>query len=376
MTMTQDEWFAACVRLTEVMESPSLTDGSLDGVIQLTSELRAILKDLESSDHFLDRTKVLARSDGDTVKVSVDAPRNSNAFFAEDWEDLLTTGSFSWDPPAAYFILNGDSEIQRDNYAKTVRIVRALELAADYVDPDASRRKLIYLGKQKIEILIIYPDLNISLSDEDISGLELFLQDADKHKNQRNSIIKASLQEAIGGVVAEEMFTLLLKKFSAFSRSVEHGYALYVSEFSYEKIIEDANKAKLDFHIRINKLISEMQNQLLAIPAAFIFVGTQFKSGEGFDTSNISLITGILIFGGLMDILVRNQKDSMSAIQHEIDAEISKHIKISPKIKLQIEEIFSPLVGRSKKFNSKMLFIELSVSAIIAFTMILTLGGL
>lgn len=373
--MTQDEWLAACVRLTEVMGTPSLIDGSLVGDFQLTAELRAILKNLEASDHFLDRTKVFGQSDGDRVSISVDVPRTSNAFYAEDWTDLLTTGSFSWNPPVEYFILKDSSQAHRENYAKIVRVARALELAADHVDPDASSRKLIYLGKKKLEMFIMYSDLDISLIDEDIKGIELFLQDGDKHKNQRHSIIKASLQESIGGGVVDEMFAVLLKKFTAFVRSVEHGYALYVSEFSYEKILEDATKAKLDFHIRINKLISEMQNQLLAIPAAFIFVGTQFKGGVGFDVSKISLILGVLIFGVLMDILVRNQKDSMRAIQHEIDTEVLKHIKISAKIKPQIEAIFFPLVERSQKFKQKMFIIELSVSTIIAFTMILTLGG-
>ncbi|WP_223450317.1 MULTISPECIES: hypothetical protein [unclassified Pseudomonas] len=373
--MTQDEWLAACVKLTETMDTPTLVDGSLVGDFQLTDELRAILKSLELSNHFLDRTKVFSRSDGDRVHISVDVPRSTNAFYAEDWTDLLTTGSFSWDPPKEYFILKGSSQANRENYAKIIRAARVLEIAADYVDPDASSRKLIYLGKKKLEIFIVYSDLNPSLNEEDIKGLELFLEDADKHKNQRHSIIKASLQESVGGGAANEMFELLLKKFSEFARSVEHGYALYVSEFSYEKILEDATKAKLDFHIRINKLISEMQNQLLAIPAAFIFVGTQFKSGTGFDISKLSLIFGVLIFGVLMDILIRNQKDSMSAIQHEIEAEVTKHIKISAKIRPQIEEIFSSLVHRSKKFKQKMFIIELSVSIIIAFTMILTLGG-
>lgn len=372
--MTQHEWLAACIKLTEIMESPTITDGSLHGRFQLTADIRATLKCLESSDHFLDRTKLLSKADGETVHAIVDVPRTSNAFYAEDWTDLLQTGSFSWDPPIEFFILKGFTQTHKENYAKIVRISRALELAADYIDPDASSRKLIYLGKNKLEMFVSYTNLDISLDDEDIKEIEHFLQDADKHKSQRYSIIKASLQEAVGGGESDEMFELLLKKFSAFARSVEHGYALYVSEFSYEKIIDDATKAKLEFHIRINKLISEMQNQLLAIPAAFIFVGTQFKSGTDFDITKISLILGVIIFGILMDILVRNQKDSMKAIQHEIETEISKHIKISPKIKPQIDAIFFPLVDRSKNFKLKMRIIELSVSAIIAFTMILALG--
>ncbi|WP_157284056.1 hypothetical protein [Pseudomonas chlororaphis] len=363
------------MKLTEIMESPSITDGSLHGRFQLTADIRATLKSLESSDHFLDRTKLLSKADGETVNAIVDVPRTSNAFYAEDWTDLLTTSSFSWDPPNEFFILKGFTQTHKENYAKIVRIVRALELAADYIDPDASSRKLIYLGKNKLEMFVSYTNLDISLDDEDIKEIEQFLKDTDKHKSQRYSIIKASLQEAVGGGVADEMFELLLKKFSAFTRSVEHGYALYVSEFSYEKIIDDATKAKLEFHIRINKLISEMQNQLLAIPAAFIFVGTQFKSGTDFDITKISLILGVIIFGILMDILVKNQKDSMKAIQHEIETEISKHIKISPKIKPQIDAIFLPLVDRSKNFKLKMFIIELSVSAIIAFTMILAIGG-
>lgn len=373
--MTQQEWLAACIKLTQMMESPSIIDGSLHGRFQLTADIRTTLQTLEASDHFLDRTKLLSKTDCETVDAIVEIPRGSHAFYAEDWTDLLTTGSFSWDPPEEFFILKDFTQKNKDSYAKIVRIARALEFAADYIDPDASSRKLIYLGKSKLEMFVSYKNLDISLEEQDINEIEFFIKDADKHKSQRYSIIKASLQEAIGGGLPEETFELLLRKFSSFARSVEHGYALYVSEFSYEKIIDDATKAKLEFHIRINKLISEMQNQLLAIPAAFIFIGTQMKIGTDFDITKMSLILGVIIFGILMDILVRNQKDSMKAIQHEIDAEISKHLKISPKIKPQIESIFSPLVGRSKNFKLKMLIIELSVSAIIAFTVVLCIGG-
>jgi len=227
-----------------------------------------------------------------------------------------------------------------------------------------------------VEVPILFSDQELSLDLEEVDYFDQFTSEQSKHKSQRSSIIKASLAECVANDNEPDRFTNLLNKFDTFIKSVKHGYALYVSEFSYEKTLEEARKAKLDFNIRINKLIAEMQNQLLAIPAIFIFIGAQFKAEPKLSTVSISLLIGTLIFGLLMSLLVRNQRDSMQAIDLEIESEKSKHSRISSHIERDIEEILKPLNNRTRQFYWKMWIIEISVSSTIVFAMELTLNNL
>ncbi|WP_417777532.1 hypothetical protein [Stutzerimonas xanthomarina] len=374
--MNGSEWLQACIEISSAMDSPALESDTLSGSCALSQKVIDILVQLENADHFLDRNSALQKQAGTTCDISIDVPRSLDYFFAKDWSDLLTTHGFTWRQPEKFFVLDGWSHARAKTYHNIITLSTCLKRIADHIETSPTKQSLIYLGKNKVEVPIQFSERELSLDLEDAEYFDQFTSEQSKHKSQRSSIVKASLTECIANDNEQDRFTNLLHKFDTFIKSVKHGYALYVSEFSYEKTLEEARKAKLDFNIRINKLISEMQNQLLAIPAIFIFIGAQFKAESSISAVSASLFIGTIIFGVLMSLLVRNQRDSMQAIDSEISSEKTKHSRISRHIERDVEEILKPLRNRTRQFYWKMWIIELSVSTTIIFALELTLNNL
>ena len=96
--------------------------------------------------------------------------------------------------------------------------------------------------------------------------------------------------------------------------------------------------------LRLNKTFSDIQNQLLAIPAAILLVGANVKA-DNF-TANISTAVGISIFSWIMWKLIRNQSDSISAIHDEIRLR-------KDKVEEQSSEISEKLLPRFSKLSAR-----------------------
>ncbi|MCZ5662332.1 hypothetical protein O5623_28590 [Escherichia coli] len=60
---------------------------------------------------------------------------------------------------------------------------------------------------------------------------------------------------------------------------IKKGYKVFVSGFSYEKILDQLRVAKIEEMGKIHKVFSDIQNQILGIPVATIIVATQMKAG-------------------------------------------------------------------------------------------------
>ena len=89
---------------------------------------------------------------------------------------------------------------------------------------------------------------------------------------------------------------------------------------TYSDFREFLEKEKLDATTKLNKVFSDVQNQLLAIPAALILVGGQMEDAGGSWTSkNIVIWLGCLVFAILMNLLIRNQCHTLQAVKQEID---------------------------------------------------------
>ncbi|HGY8153981.1 TPA: hypothetical protein ACNTEA_005073, partial [Escherichia coli] len=66
--------------------------------------------------------------------------------------------------------------------------------------------------------------------------------------------------------------------------SYQKGYKVFVSGFSYEKILDQLRVAKIEEMGKIHKVFSDIQNQILGIPVATIIVATQMKQANGWDS--------------------------------------------------------------------------------------------
>ncbi|UPG96588.1 hypothetical protein [Luteibacter aegosomatissinici] len=96
---------------------------------------------------------------------------------------------------------------------------------------------------------------------------------------------------------------------------------LYVSEFSFAKFKEDVEKDKIEFIAKLNKVFADIQSQLLAIPAALILIGSQMEYLGRWGTKNLLIVLGAFAFALLMDLLIRNQHHTLTALGSEIRRE-------------------------------------------------------
>jgi hypothetical protein len=206
-----------------------------------------------------------------------------------------------------------------DRYVKACKLLKALINAADHSDWNGSRVSLVFLHTEKLVISDEYgiADLvDLPSSDEFIAE---FLT-SKEHASQKKIILRVVLAELFKGQNTIS-FASLLTKFGEFASRVGSSYLLYVSEFSFTKIKTDLEKDKLEFVSKLNKVFSDIQNQLLAIPAALILVGSQLGASGHWTLKNALIWMGAFVFAALMDLLVRNQKNTLMAIKQEIDAQ-------------------------------------------------------
>ncbi|MDX3774535.1 hypothetical protein QE250_10465, partial [Chromatiaceae bacterium AAb-1] len=70
--------------------------------------------------------------------------------------------------------------------------------------------------------------------------------------------------------------------------------------------------------IKINKIFSDIQNQLLAVPLAIVLVGGQLDKTGDFWVKNLLIWCGAFVFTIFMNLLIRNQKNTLKSVQEEV----------------------------------------------------------
>jgi hypothetical protein len=142
--------------------------------------------------------------------------------------------------------------------------------------------------------------------------------DSNTHAQQKASIVKTVLIETFQGEPRVRLGDVL-RRFDSILSNTESNYELYVSEFSFQKIKNQIEQEKFDLTAKLNKVFSDIQNQLLAIPAALVLVGGQMERTGAWSLKNLFIWLGALVFSKLMDLLISNQRHTLDAIKHEID---------------------------------------------------------
>lgn len=116
-------------------------------------------------------------------------------------------------------------------------------------------------------------------------------------------------------------FGHLLRNLDLVSDEFEKGYRLFVSRFSYSKIRDDVETARIDFVGKIHKTIVDTQGQLLGIPVATIVVASQLKRSHNCDVAfwtNLAVLLGAWVFIALLAIAIVNQWHTLNVLKTEI----------------------------------------------------------
>ncbi|MDC7714602.1 hypothetical protein PQU96_10775 [Vogesella sp. LYT5W] len=248
------------------------------------------------------------------------------ADFFRSLEELIEAPSRRILPPSRFYLADDDCLCEGDapalaqsvqHYLAAAKLYSLLGQAADHQGGVGSAKSLIFLHKEKIELA---PEYTISDLRElpGIVGFQSDFIESTTHKEQKKTIVKTVLLEMFAGR-GRVPFAELLVQFRDFMEKVHASYQLYVSEFSFQKVKELIEKEKLDATIKLNKVFSDIQNQLLAVPAALILAGGQMENSHDWTGKNVLIWLGVLVFAILMTLLVRNQRHTLHAVKQEID---------------------------------------------------------
>jgi len=272
-----------------------------------------------------------------------------NGFFTS-LDDLLAAPARRIVSPSRFYLADSDSLYNGDaatlpsvgqHYLAATRLYGLLAKEADHHGGIGDARTLVFLHKEKIEITPQYTAADL----RKLGGVRAFEAEFivnETHIEQKRTILKTVLLELFSGN-KKLPFSELLIRFDEFLDKMHASYQLYVAEFSFQKVKAEVEKEKLDAMLKLNKVFSDIQNQLLAVPVALVLVGGQMEEKGAWISKNILIWLGALIFAVLMDLLVRNQRHTLKAVKSEIDQQhqqiVSKYKAVAPRFESIYREI-------------------------------------
>lgn len=241
-------------------------------------------------------------------------------------EDLLAAPARRIISPSRFYLADSDSlysgapaelPAAGQHYLAAAKLYGVLAKEADHQGGVGDAKTLVFLHKEKIEIVPQYTSADLH-ELPDLNAFEAEFIASETHQEQKRTILKTALLELFSGR-KKLPFSELLNRFDEFVDKVRAGYQLYVAEFSFQKVKAEVEKEKLDAMVKLNKVFSDVQGQLLAVPVALVLVGGQMEDKGAWTSKNLLIWFGALIFSILMDLLIRNQRHTLKAVKHEID---------------------------------------------------------
>ncbi|MBX9725251.1 MAG: hypothetical protein K2X81_27855, partial [Candidatus Obscuribacterales bacterium] len=169
--------------------------------------------------------------------------------------------------------INDDHLVSR--YRAVLQFIQTLKRAAAFLDADEPSLVFIKDGKFEVPIEYDVDDLKwLPLSA--IRELLTILPEG-THEKQCASILAEAVISLTEHLASNQRFKYLLTNASELKKQFEQGYQLFAAGFSYEKVRDQVEAARVEYSGKIHKVFSDIQNQLLGIPVATIIVATQMK---------------------------------------------------------------------------------------------------
>lgn len=229
------------------------------------------------------------------------------------------------------------------NYLDTVKLWQLLRSFADYEVSQSVAFIKSYESKVEIRPEYSASDL-ISLPKLAEFGATYF--EVDHHREEKRNIVRAALLEVCNGLLVVRLAELL-PKFADLVDRVKASYTLYTADFSFEKLRSEVDSKNVEDMLRLNKTLADIQNQLLALPAALLIAGASVKPNSF--AQNLTIWFGITIFAWVMHTLVANQQHSVAVIKQEAQLRIDKVAAQPADISNRVLPLFADLKTRLKR---------------------------
>jgi hypothetical protein len=264
---------------------------------------------------------------GQTVGIEV-SPRFGFGLLINDVDALLQAQHALVKEPHHFFLLENSiasadtvgDEHSLARYRAVLGFIQTLKRASAFLDSDEPA--LIFIKDGKFEVPINYSDDDLStLSLADLHALTNIFTEG-THERQCGVIMADAIVDMTRHLPTYNRFQYLLANLSDLKKRYEDGYNLFASGFSYEKVRDEVEAARIEYTGKIHKVFSDVQNQLLSIPVATIIVATQMKgpTAVGYEFwINTAVLIGCWVFAALMVLLLHNQSHTLDVIRDEID---------------------------------------------------------
>jgi hypothetical protein len=316
--------------------------------------------------------------------VHLTAPRGEDLIFARDLNQIVSSFNFAVREPRCYYLSDLDflsfeppPETPRTvlRYRQTLQLIGLLEQAADHAETFDHRRLLVFLTtRKKLRVKVTYKDSELQDLPE-LGELEQSLF-SPPHEPIKLTLFKTALARILEATPNEEShFRVVLKSFQRLVAEYLANYHLFVSEFSFETEKERLQERKRDYLLKINSVLNEIQNKLLAVPISLVLVGGQMRLADtgAAVLTNVVILIGGVVFGVLMLILAANQQNSISAIRSDIDARRTRWQEEVPSLLPELNVVLRELDTRYKRVRFLLNVVRLLVALGILLSVVIFL---
>ncbi|WEK44293.1 MAG: hypothetical protein P0Y64_05650 [Candidatus Sphingomonas colombiensis] len=291
---------------------------------------------------------------GAEVLVRIDAPRIGLGLFARTTNDLLNGPKVRIAEPHAYYVKDvgfAKADVAVPNliarYRKMLKLVALFGEAASYFDE--TRADLVFVKDGKFVVPVTYDVNDLTTMAIDKADALLGLFSRDEHREQKLEILAEALLDITRAQPQRVRFFHLVANLDAILKSVQDGYRLFASSFSYAKIRSQLEDARIDFATKIHKTIVDIQAQLLGLPVASVVVASQLKVAKACSLelwTDVAVLAGAWIFVGLLMFGVINQWLTLGVLSTEIRRQKAKLKSDYAAISEQFDDVFRSLGRR------------------------------
>ncbi|MBB6558862.1 hypothetical protein HNP48_001526 [Acidovorax soli] len=335
------------------------------------------LKALELCLGHSDDTGVLVHGDsaaaalGQTVEISFE-PRVGWAAVAPNLNEFLKQPGNRVRARQRFLILDTKSssddgsklESEVGRYLLAVKLVKSFKEVAGFLDSDD--QSLVFISNGRFDVPVNYTADDLSKMDVDEVQALTTLIPTDTHKKQCVGILATAIVDLVRAQPPSARFPFLLSHAKELRAAYDQGYKMYAAGFSYEKLKDTVETARVEYVGKIHKVLSDIQNQLLGIPVATIIVATQLKEDKGGGPElfiNTAVLLGAWVFVALTLLLIRNQQHTLKVLKDEISRQKRQLLREYAPVAEMLSSTFTTLESRARTQTIVLRTIMVSVVA-------------
>lgn len=293
---------------------------------------------------------------GRTIEISFE-PRVGWAAVAPNLDELLKQPGNRVRARSRFLVLNtqtssddgGDVKSEVGRYLLAVKLVKAFKDVAGFLDHD--EQNLVFISNGRFDVPVQYSGEDLTEMDVDEVQALTTLIPTDTHKKQCAGILATAIVDLVRAQPPLARFPYLLSHAKELRAAYDQGYKMYAAGFSYDKLKDTVEAARVEYVGKIHKVLSDIQNQLLGIPVATIIVATQLKEDKGSGPeliTNTAVLFGAWVFVALTLLLVRNQQHTLKVLKEEIARQKRQLLKEYAPIAGMLTDTFKSLESRAR----------------------------